>query len=105
MLDNRYDELKSSRVNPIDGEEAFALLKAKTRSTAQPPGMSSGYALHPQALADLDDMRDYIAQGNPTQPTGSCRRFLMLFAGLCLFPIGATDAPTSVRGLAVYSCT
>jgi plasmid stabilization system protein ParE len=26
---------------------------------------SSGYALHPQALADLDDIRDYIAQGNP----------------------------------------
>jgi hypothetical protein len=32
MLDNRYDELKSSRVNPIDGEEAFALLKAKTEA-------------------------------------------------------------------------
>ncbi len=30
MLDNRYDELKSGRVNPIDGEEAFARLKAKT---------------------------------------------------------------------------
>ncbi len=30
MLDNRYDELKSGRVKPIDGEEAFAHLKAKT---------------------------------------------------------------------------
>jgi hypothetical protein len=30
MLNNRYDELKSSRVQPIDGEEAFARLKAKT---------------------------------------------------------------------------
>jgi predicted transcriptional regulator len=29
-LDRRYDELKSGRVKPIDGEEAFARLKAKT---------------------------------------------------------------------------
>jgi toxin ParE1/3/4 len=27
--------------------------------------MSSGYALHPEAFADLDDIRDYIAQKNP----------------------------------------
>jgi toxin ParE1/3/4 len=27
--------------------------------------MSSGYALHPAAFADLDDIRDYIAQHNP----------------------------------------
>ena len=27
--------------------------------------MSSGYALHPAAFADLDDIRDYIAQDNP----------------------------------------
>ena len=32
MLDNRYDELKSGRVKPIDGEEAFARLKAKTEA-------------------------------------------------------------------------
>jgi hypothetical protein len=32
MLDSRYDELKSGRVKPIDGEEAFALLKAKTEA-------------------------------------------------------------------------
>jgi len=30
MLNSRYDELKSGRVKPIDGEEAFARLKAKT---------------------------------------------------------------------------
>jgi predicted DNA-binding protein len=29
-LNGRYDELKSGRVQPIDGEEAFARLKAKT---------------------------------------------------------------------------
>ena len=32
MLDSRYDELKSGRVKPIDGEEAFARLKAKTEA-------------------------------------------------------------------------
>jgi hypothetical protein len=32
MLDGRYDELKSGNVKPIDGEEAFARLKAKTEA-------------------------------------------------------------------------
>ncbi len=27
--------------------------------------MSSGYALHPEAFSDLDDIRVYIAQENP----------------------------------------
>jgi toxin ParE1/3/4 len=27
--------------------------------------MNGGYALHPAAFADLDDIRDYIAQDNP----------------------------------------
>ena len=27
--------------------------------------MSSGYELHPQAFADLDEIRNYIAQENP----------------------------------------
>jgi predicted transcriptional regulator len=32
MLNGRYDELKSGRVKPVDGEEAFARLKAKTEA-------------------------------------------------------------------------
>ena len=32
MLDSRYDDLKSGRVKPIDGEEAFSRLKAKTEA-------------------------------------------------------------------------
>ena len=31
VLNSRYDDLKSGRVKPIDGEEAFARLKAKTK--------------------------------------------------------------------------
>ena len=32
MLDDRYDDLTSGRVKPIDGEEAFARLKANTEA-------------------------------------------------------------------------
>ena len=31
-LNSRYDDLKSGRVKPIDGEEAFARLKANTEA-------------------------------------------------------------------------
>jgi hypothetical protein len=37
MLNRRYDELKSGRVKPIDGEEAFARLKAKTEAQRNRP--------------------------------------------------------------------
>jgi predicted DNA-binding protein len=37
MLNRRYDDLKSGRVNPIDGEEAFARLKAKTEAQRNRP--------------------------------------------------------------------
>jgi len=30
MLDGRYDDIKSGRVKPIDGEEAFASLRRKS---------------------------------------------------------------------------
>ena len=32
MLNRSYDDLKSGRVKPIDGDEAFARLKAKTEA-------------------------------------------------------------------------
>lgn len=32
MLNSRYDDLKSGRVKPIDGEEAFSRLKANTQA-------------------------------------------------------------------------
>jgi len=31
MLDGRYDEIKSGRVQPIDGEDAFARLREKSQ--------------------------------------------------------------------------
>jgi predicted transcriptional regulator len=35
MLDGRYDDLKSGRVEPLDGEEAFANLRRKSKSDAR----------------------------------------------------------------------
>ena len=32
MLDSRYDDLESGKVQPIDGEEAFRRLMAKTEA-------------------------------------------------------------------------
>ena len=32
MLDSRYDDLKSGRVEPRDGEEAFAALRKKSQA-------------------------------------------------------------------------
>jgi predicted DNA-binding protein len=32
MVDSRYDDIKSGRVKPIDGEEAFARLREKSEA-------------------------------------------------------------------------
>jgi len=37
MLDNRYDDLKSGRVKPVDGEDAFANLRRKSKSDPRRP--------------------------------------------------------------------
>ena len=37
MLNTRYDDLKNGRVKPIDGEEAFARLKANTEAQRNRP--------------------------------------------------------------------
>ncbi len=31
MLDSRYDDLKSGRVKPVDGEQAFSTLRRKSQ--------------------------------------------------------------------------
>jgi len=35
MLDSRYDDLKNGRVKPVDGKEAFANLRRKSKSDAR----------------------------------------------------------------------
>ena len=37
MLNSRFDELKSGKLKPIDGEEAFARLKARTEAQRNRP--------------------------------------------------------------------
>ena len=36
MLDARYDEVKSGRVNPLEGEESFAALRRKSEERRRP---------------------------------------------------------------------
>ena len=61
-LDSRYDDLKSGQVKPIDGEEAFQ--EAARKERAPTIGRMSGYAFHPDAVADLNEIWEYIAQHN-----------------------------------------
>ncbi len=35
MLDSRYDDLKTGRVKPIEGEEAFDALRRKSKNDAR----------------------------------------------------------------------
>ncbi|HLW88357.1 MAG TPA: hypothetical protein VKR57_07665 [Terriglobales bacterium] len=36
MLDSRYDDIKSGKVQPVDGEEAFARLRQKSETRRSP---------------------------------------------------------------------
>lgn len=49
--------------------------------------MSSGYALHPQAFADLDELRDYIAQDNPEAADRLISEIFDALRGLVTFPL------------------
>jgi len=48
--------------------------------------MSSGYALHPEAFADLDDIRHYIAQENPDAADRVMAEIFETIRGLVPFP-------------------
>jgi plasmid stabilization system protein ParE len=48
--------------------------------------MSSGYALHPEAFADLDDIRDYIARENPDAADRVIAEIFDTLRGLVAFP-------------------
>ena len=48
--------------------------------------MSSGYALHPEAFADLDEIRDYIAQKNPDAADRVMVEIFDTIRGLAPFP-------------------
>jgi|SRR5271166_1036133 len=48
--------------------------------------MSSGYALHPEAFADLDDIRDFIAQESPDAAGRVISEIFDTIRGLVPFP-------------------
>jgi plasmid stabilization system protein ParE len=48
--------------------------------------MSGGYALHPHAFADLDDIRDFIAQENPDAADRLMSEIFDTIRGLVPFP-------------------
>ena len=48
--------------------------------------MTSGYALHPQAFADLDDIRDFIARENPDAADRLMSEIFDSIRGLVSFP-------------------
>ena len=68
--------------------------------------MSSGYALHPEAFADLDEIRDYIAQENPDAADRIMLEIFDTIRSLVPFPIRDTGARISVQspcGLLLYA--
>jgi plasmid stabilization system protein ParE len=48
--------------------------------------MSGGYGLHPEAFADLDDIRDHIAQDNPDAADRVISEIFDVIRGLVRFP-------------------
>jgi toxin ParE1/3/4 len=48
--------------------------------------MSSGYALHPEAFTDLDDIRGYIAQDNPDAADRVISEIFEIIRALVPFP-------------------
>src|SRR4030088_1300501 len=69
MLDGRYDEIKSGRVKPIDGEAFFDNLRQREnerlaqRKLKRPP--TRGLSCPPGAPSDITGIWEFIAEGNP----------------------------------------
>jgi toxin ParE1/3/4 len=55
--------------------------------------MSSGYVLHPEAFADLDDIRDYIAEGNADAADRVMAEIFDTIHGLTRFPAQGHQRP------------
>jgi hypothetical protein len=96
LLDRRFEDLESGRVQPIDGEEAYRLLMEKTETQRNRPERQ---------------VRRFIRKRSPiwtrsagisertvrTQRTWSSRKYSTRFASWCPSPIRAIDDLTSLR--------
>ena len=68
--------------------------------------MSSGYVLHPEAFADLDDIRDSIAQENPDAADRVISEIFDTIRGLVPFsPSGPPTPGPQFAAFAVHACT
>ena len=65
--------------------------------------MSSGYALHLEAYADLDDIRYYIARENPDAADRVISEIFDILRGLVAFPHQGHRAGPHLAPLAVHS--
>ncbi len=65
MLDGRYDDIKSGKRKLIPGDEAFARLRESEQCPWLQPCIS-GFALHPEAFTDIDEIASYTAP--PAKP-------------------------------------
>ena len=65
--------------------------------------MSSGYALHSEAFANLDDIRDYIAQENPDAADRVMSEIFDAVRGLCA--VSSSGTPTPRPQFAAFALT
>jgi plasmid stabilization system protein ParE len=61
--------------------------------------MSSGYASHPAAFADLDEIRAYVARNNQDGADRVIEKIFDTIRGLVPFPYHGISTPTLVRDL------
>jgi hypothetical protein len=70
-FDSRCDDLKSGKVEAVDGEAGSAQWRKKSKT-------ASGYericVLHPEAVYDRTEFRAFIAADNPTAALSPRRR-------------------------------
>ena len=59
----------------------------------------TGYDFHPEARFDLDEIWEFIREDNLAAADRTVEEILSAIRALVLFPIRATDARTSPRGL------
>jgi plasmid stabilization system protein ParE len=57
----------------------------------------SGFALHPEAFSDLDDIREHIAEDNPDAADRVITEIFDGIRALLAFPTRAIGAQTSLR--------
>ena len=63
--------------------------------------MTGGYALHPEAFTDLDEIRDYIAQENPDAADQVIADIFDVLRSLVLFLSGIQASGPHIETFAV----